>query len=142
MLSQVYCILLQRHVKCLAKIGNYRMKSLSYLNKYFIKYKWRFLLGILFIGITNVFNVYKPEFFGDAIYNLTTIDAEENDIIWEALKLGLIYMGIALCSGFFLFLQRQTIIVMSRFIEYDMKNEVYSHYQKLSYSFYKKNSRL
>ncbi len=63
-----------------------------------------------------------------------------NDVIWLSLKLGGIYMLLSACSGLFLFFMRQTIIVMSRFIEYDIKNEIYDHYQKLSYSFYKKNA--
>lgn len=126
----------------MAKIANYSMKSLRYLNKYFIKYKWRFLLGILFIAITNVFNVYKPEFFGNTVDDLKNWGSgtEDKDVIMEALYVGLIYMGLAVAAGFFLFLQRQTIIIMSRFIEYDLKNEIYQQYQRLSYSFYKKNN--
>ena len=126
----------------MAKIANYSMKSLRYLNKYFIKYKWRFLLGILFIAITNVFNVYKPEFFGNTVDDLKNWGSgtEDKDVIMEALYVGLIYMGLAVAAGFFLFLQRQTIIIMSRFIEYDLKNEIYQQYQRLTYSFYKKNN--
>ncbi len=63
-----------------------------------------------------------------------------DDVIWLSVKLGGIYMLLSACSGLFLFFMRQTIIVMSRFIEYDIKNEIYNHYQKLSYSFYKKNA--
>ena len=63
-----------------------------------------------------------------------------NEAIWLSLKIGGIYLILSACSGFFLFLMRQTIIVMSRFIEYDIKNEIYQQYQKLSFSFYKKHS--
>lgn len=126
----------------MAKIAIISMKSLRYLNKYFIKYKWRFLLGIIFIAITNVFNVYKPEFFGNTVDDLKNwgSGSENKDVIMEALYVGLIYMGLAIAAGFFLFLQRQTIIIMSRFIEYDLKNEIYQQYQRLTYSFYKKNN--
>ena len=118
------------------------MKSLRYLNKYFIKYKWRFLLGITFITATNFFNVYKPEFFGDTVDSLKDWDptTAEHDVLIEALIVGGKYLLIALTAGFFLFLTRQTIIIMSRFIEYDLKNEIYVQYQRLNYSFYKENS--
>lgn len=118
------------------------MKPLRYLNKYFFKYKWNLLLGILFIAITNLFNVYKPEFFGDSIDQLKNWGANDNSeiLIGEAVKVGLIYLSLSLASGFFLFLTRQSIIIMSRHIEYDLKNEIYDHYQKLDYSFYKRNN--
>ena len=118
------------------------MKPLRYLNKYFFKYKWHLLLGILFIAITNLFNVYKPEFFGDSIDQLKDWGANGNsdNLLGEAVKVGLIYLSLSLASGFFLFLTRQSIIIMSRHIEYDLKNEIYDHYQKLDYSFYKRNS--
>ena len=91
------------------------MKSLRYLNKYFIKYKWRFLLGITFITATNFFNVYKPEFFGDTVDSLKDWDpaTAEHDVLIEALIVGGKYLLIALTAGFFLFLTRQTIIIMS-----------------------------
>lgn len=117
------------------------MKSLRYLNKYFIRYKWRFLLGILFIAATNFFKVKMPEYFGNQMDNLKNIDpTDAENIILIALAAGGMYMLIGLISGIFLFFTRQAIIVMSRFIEYDMKNEIYNHYQELDYSFYKKNS--
>ena len=118
------------------------MKPLRYLNKYFFKYKWHLLLGILFITITNLFNVYKPEFFGDSIDQLKDWGANGNsdNLLGEAVKVGLIYLLLSLASGFFLFLTRQSIIIMSRHIEYDLKNEIYDQYQKLDYSFYKRNS--
>lgn len=118
------------------------MKSLSYLNKYFFKYKWRFLLGILFIVGSNWFKVEMPNFFGDTTDELTEWTTKNNpeDIFSYALKVGGYFMLLSVISGFFLFLTRQTIIIMSRLIEYDMKNEIYKHYQKLNYSFYKKNN--
>jgi ATP-binding cassette subfamily B protein len=117
------------------------MKSLSYLNKYFVKYKWRFLLGILFIAVSNYFGVQMPLYLKTTIDDLmkgNTITNVESALLLS-LKLGGIYMFFSLCSGFFLFLMRQTIIVMSRLIEYDLKNEIFDQYQKLDFLFYKKN---
>ncbi|MBL4862015.1 MAG: ABC transporter ATP-binding protein, partial [Crocinitomicaceae bacterium] len=118
------------------------MKSLSYLNKYFIKYKWRFLLGILFIIGTNFFKVEMIEYFGDTIDALTTWgeDNKEKDVLLVALKTGGIFMLLSFCAGLILFLQRQAIIIMSRLIEFDLKNEVYQQYQQLTFTFFKQNS--
>jgi ATP-binding cassette, subfamily B, multidrug efflux pump len=136
------CLLLQRYANVDAKIGNYRMKSLSYLNKYFIKYKWRLLLGTLFIVISNYFGVRMPLFVKDAVdqFMNTVVETSPDDTLLIALKLGGLYMLLSICSGFFLFLTRQTIIIMSRLIEYDLKNEIYDQYQRLDYGFYKQNS--
>ena len=136
------CLLLQRYANVDAKIGNYRMKSLSYLNKYFIKYKWRLLLGTLFIVISNYFGVRMPLFVKDAVdqFMNTVVETTPDDTFLIALKLGGLYMLLSIFSGFFLFLTRQTIIIMSRLIEYDLKNEIYDQYQRLDYGFYKQNS--
>lgn len=75
----------------------------------------------------------------DDLMKSTTITSIE-DALYLSLKIGGIYMLLSLISGFFLFLMRQTIIVMSRLIEFDLKNEIYSHYQKLDFTFYKKNA--
>jgi ATP-binding cassette subfamily B protein len=133
---------LQRYANVDAKIGNYRMKSLSYLNKYFIKYKWRLLLGTLFIVISNYFGVRMPLFVKDAVdqFMNTVVETTPDDTFLIALKLGGLYMLLSIFSGFFLFLTRQTIIIMSRLIEYDLKNEIYDQYQRLDYGFYKQNS--
>ncbi|MFK7786961.1 MAG: ABC transporter ATP-binding protein [Crocinitomicaceae bacterium] len=117
------------------------MKSLSYLNKYFLKYKWRLLLGILFLVGTNFFKVQLPVYTGSRYDGLSDLSGKPDDfILEEALYIGLGYIAIALASGFFLFLTRQTIIIMSRYIEYDLKNEIYEHYQRLDYSFLSKQS--
>jgi ATP-binding cassette subfamily B multidrug efflux pump len=118
------------------------MKSLQYLNKYFLKYKWRLLLGILFTVVSNYFGVQMPIYFKNAIDQLqvNASDTQPNDILWLAFQLGGIYMLLSLAKGFFLFLMRQTIIVMSRFIEFDLKNEIYTHYQTLDQGFFKRNS--
>jgi ATP-binding cassette, subfamily B, multidrug efflux pump len=118
------------------------MKSLSYLNKYFIKYKWRFLLGILFIVISNYFGVKMPVYVKDTTDQLlnNTVVTTTSQAVMLALKIGGIYVLLSAASGVFLFLTRQTIIVMSRLIEFDLKNEIYAQYQRLDYSFYKKNA--
>jgi ATP-binding cassette subfamily B multidrug efflux pump len=118
------------------------MKSLSYLNKYFLKYKWLFLLGIVFTVVSNYFGVKMPELVGDTINNLLAeIDKIGTEgLIITALKIGGVYMLLSLGKGFFLFLVRQTLIIMSRHIEFDLKNEIYAHYQRLDYGFYKKNN--
>lgn len=118
------------------------MKSLKHLNKYFLKYKWHFLLGILFTIISNYFGVRMPLFVKSTVDSLMSnvkIDSI-NDALLVSLKIGGIYMLLSISKGFFLFLMRQTIIVMSRHIEYDLKNEVYNQYQNLDLSFYKKNN--
>ena len=116
------------------------MKSLSYLNKYFIKYKWRFLLGILFIVIANYFGVQMPIYVKDTTDELikNTSVKTTTEGVSLALKIGGIYVLLSIASGVFLFLTRQTIIIMSRLIEFDLKNEIYAQYQRLDYSFYKK----
>lgn len=83
-----------------------------------------------------------PEFFGYIVNELkdNILQGTQEDILKFALTSGGYYMLLSLASGFFLFLTRQTIIIMSRFIEYDLKNEIYDQYQRLDYSFYKKNS--
>lgn len=118
------------------------MKSLTHLNKYFYKYRVRLLLGIFFVGLSNYFAVYSIKYVRDAIdyvksINSTVDTAQANkQLLWFAV--GILIM--TLLNGFFMFLMRQTIIVMSRMIEYDMKNEIYAYYQKLDISFYKRNN--
>lgn len=118
------------------------MKSLQYLNKYFVKYKWHFLLGILFTIISNYFGVRMPLYVKSTVDNLmgTTSINSVNDALLLSLQIGGIYILLSIGKGFFLFLMRQTIIVMSRLIEFDLKNEIYVHYQKLDLAFFKRNS--
>ena len=118
------------------------MTSLSYLNKYFLKYKWRFLLGILFTIASNYFGAQMPLIVKDAVNSLTNYSemAGLESVILLSLKVGGLYILLSLGKGFFLFLMRQTIIVMSRFIEYDLKNEIYQQYQKLDFNFFKMNN--
>jgi ATP-binding cassette subfamily B protein len=115
------------------------MKSLSYLNKYFIKYKWRLLLGVLFIVGSNLFYVYMPKLVGQAVDQFK-IGFDPSNWMSIALSLGGMYILMSIGKGILLFLTRQTVIVVSRFMEFDLKNEVYQQYQRLTYNFYKRNN--
>ena len=115
------------------------MKELQYLNKYFVKYKYRFLLGIVITIVAQIFKLYVPKFFGDsirAIENASNFKEETQSILFQNFIYTLI---VALIGGFLTFLMRQTLIVMSRHIEFDLKNDIYKHYQTLTQRFYKKN---
>ena len=138
------------------------MKHLAVLNKYFWKYRWRFFLGIIFVLLSNYFKILQPQvtrFVVDAVakslpgysikHGSDNYDPLIRGLILKASSLsfgekivwcGVTLLVLALISGFFLFLMRQTIIVMSRYIEFDQKNEVYQHYQILDANFYKQNS--
>ncbi len=118
------------------------MKELQFLNKFFLKYKWRLLLGLLITIVARVFSLVAPKFVGNSItavenhFAAEVVDGSIQDIL---LKNILIIVATALIAAFFTFLMRQTIINMSRFIEFDLKNEVFQQYQRLSLNFYKKN---
>jgi len=171
------------------------MKSLQHLNKYFLKYRWRFALGTIFIVLTNIFNVYSPQLINEGIAVLRKAnenyfsplqsalkenpDLDKNEFVqsgnlelpeslqylskwfhWDVadlatfsdhsdlmmtvaklgLLLALLYLVVYVIKGIFLFYTRQTIIVMSRLIEFDLKNEVFDKYQLLSPAFYKMNN--
>jgi len=120
-----------------------RLKALQYLNKYFSKYKWRILIGLLITILSKLLALQVPKIIGQS-FNVVedylkdkTIDVAS--VKKELLINVLIIIGVALLSGFFTFLMRQTLIVTSRLIEFDLKNEIYQQYQKLSLNFYKKN---
>jgi ATP-binding cassette subfamily B protein len=118
------------------------MKSLRYLNKYLLKYKWWLMLGIIFVTLSNAFYVVMPVIAQesmDKIVALADNTKSENNLWLLALQIAGIYMLFSLIKGVFLFFTRQTIIKASRFIEYDLKNEIYNKYQELSFSFYKRN---
>lgn len=129
------------------------MKSLKHLNKYFIKYKWYLILGTLFTFISNLFGVVPAQVVRYALDLVKeTIDLyflyegfEAQRSVYDFFAFSILLYGslillLALLKGFFLFLVRQTLIVMSRHIEYDLKNEIYAHYQTLPLSFYRKNN--
>jgi len=117
------------------------MKHLKYLNKFLWKYKKILLLGLIFILVTNIFAIYPAEFVRNALDGLLEkLNSQNNDdISFILLKYGLLIVLFAILKGIFLYLTRQTIIVMSRKIEFDLKNEVFDKYQALSIAFYKIN---
>lgn len=118
------------------------MKELRYLNKYFYKYRGRLLLGLLITMIATVFRIVVPAKIGDSAdaIDLFLKDEISQEMLKSRLQNNiLLLLGAALASGFFTFLMRQTIIVVSRYIEYDLKNEVFRQYERLSLSFYKRN---
>ena len=117
------------------------MKHLKVLNHYFIKYKWHLISGLIFVSLSSIFGTYQGVIVRNGTNRIIDILREEsllNNSIF--LQYGLTIIGLALISGLFMFLMRQTIIVMSRHIEYDQKNEIYAHYQSLDASFYKKHT--
>ncbi len=146
------------------------MKHLKAINKYFWKYRWRLLFGIIFIVLSNYFRILSPQLSGyvidkveqtirttvekshysnkrhEANYDIlvqklvNVLDNGKADFSRTIIICGITLLLMALLGGFFMFLMRQTIIVMSRHIEYDQKNEVYKHYQQLDTTFYKRHS--
>ena len=119
------------------------MKALQYINKYLSKYKWRIIIGLLITILSKLLALQVPRIIGNS-FNIVEeyLNNTVTDIVFvkqELLKNVLIIIGVALLSGFFTFLMRQTIIVTSRLIEFDLKNEIYQQYQRLSLNFYKKN---
>lgn len=142
------------------------MNQLGALNKYFWKYRTRLGMGIVFVSLSNYFNVLSPQVTGfvidfvqrslhlpgykpasrppayDGLVNkfIQKVEGQDYTLGKVVAICGVTILILALLRGFFLFLMRQTIIVMSRFIEYDQKNEIFIHYQKLDTAFYKRNS--
>ncbi|MBQ4914373.1 ABC transporter ATP-binding protein [Maribacter sp. MMG018] len=118
------------------------MKELRHLNKYFKKYWPKLFIGIIITIIARLFQLVMPSYVNKTItvveqfINSEIAKTEAKSFLLEYI---LIIVGAALLSGFFTFLMRQTIINVSRYIEYDLKNEIFDHYQKLSLNFYKKN---
>ncbi len=151
------------------------MKELKHLNKYFLKYKWHIVIGLIFIILTNYFKVYAPVLFNEGVdyieaslesvtenttspelpqsiqwledkgiislnQNLDSADSREESTRYVILLLALLFGLIFIVQGVFLFFTRVTLIIMSRRIEFDLKNEIYTQYQKLSLAFFKRNN--
>ncbi|MCB0651331.1 MAG: ABC transporter ATP-binding protein [Saprospiraceae bacterium] len=129
------------------------MNHLSYLNKFFYKYRRHLLLGILFVFASNYFRSLQPQIIRDALdlvienlgaYN-KMVDGPEKQALYGEIGKKLLYfggvvLGLALLMGVFMYFMRQTIIVMSRLVEYDMRKEIFAHYEKLTTAFYKRNN--
>ena len=120
------------------------MKSLTHLNKYFFKYRYQLLLGMVFVAVNNYFGAEAKLYVGKGTDYVKDLMASHvpfgSDINWKLLGFGGLIMGLVLLQAIFMFFMRQMIIVMSRHIEYDLKNEIYAHYQTLDQSFYKRNN--
>ena len=119
------------------------MKELKYLNKYLFKYRVSLFLGILITIIARIFSLFAPRLIGNSLTAVERYILDDSlglDVIKEELFWNIvIIISAALIAGFLTFLMRQTIINVSRYIEYDLKNEIFEHYQKLCLSFYKNN---
>lgn len=129
------------------------MRSLAHLNKYFWRYRVRFLLGILFVTVSNFYAILPPKIVRlafDLMQEISIIDTHFSNTPFNsylsdtAIGIWFFFGGVivlsAIFKGFFMFLMRQTIVIMSRLIEYDLKNEIYDHYQQLSLAFFKRNN--
>ncbi len=127
------------------------VKHLRHLNKYFVKYKWRFLLGVLFVALSNVFRALQPSVVREALDSVwvnleayNTASEADRELLYnvlgrELLVLAGILLLLALLMGIFMYFMRQTIIVMSRLIEYDLRKEIFTQYERLDLTFYRKN---
>lgn len=119
------------------------MKELQKLNHYFIKYKYRFLIGIAITIIAQIFSLVTPKLISKSLALIEdftkTPGMDGNQVKQDLLWYLLIIVGATFVYGILTFLKRQTLIVMSRYIEFDLKNDVFKHYEKLSQNFYKKN---
>lgn len=129
------------------------MKHLQGLNHYFVTYKWHFIWGIVFVAASNYFKVLQPQIIREALdlvfenlklYNNIS-GFESQSVFYEYVAETLLFFGVlvlilALIMGIFMYFTRQTIIVMSRLIEYDMRKAIFAHYQDLDLAFYRKNN--
>ncbi len=129
------------------------MKNLAYLNRYFLQYKWRILAGIVFVSLSNYFRVLQPQVIREALdlvvenlgfYRSVEAFPAAREALFDSLGTTLLLFGglvllLALLMGVFMYFMRQTIIVVSRLIEYDLRRDLYAHYQRLSRGFYRRN---
>ena len=129
------------------------MKHLAYLKKFFWTYRYRFALGIVFVGLANLFRVWQPRLIRQALDTvvervkyyqghggISTHPEAFSELSRQVAWFGLGVIGLALLMGLFMFFMRQAVIVMSRLIEYDMRKEIFAHYERLDLAFYKRNS--
>ena len=128
------------------------MEELKYLNKFFWKYRTRFLLGIIFVTLSNYFRVLQPQVVREGfdlvvdhigmyrLFNGFELQADFYGVLARTLLYyGLLVLALALVMGIFMYFMRQTIIVMSRLIEYDVRKEIFAQYERLTSAFYKRN---
>lgn len=119
------------------------MKELKYLNKFFLKYRNKIIIGILITIIARIFALVAPNLVGDSITLIEKYFLESSineNLLKEKLLINIfLIIGSAFVAGIFTFLMRQTLINVSRYIEFDLKNEIYNKYQELDQKFYKNN---
>lgn len=120
------------------------MKELQYLNKYFVKYKYHFLFGIITTIIAQIFSLFTPKLISKSLnaiedYMKSTQVVDTSFVKTELLHNILFIIATTIIAGILTFLMRQTLIVMSRHVEFDLKNEVFRQYENLSQNFYKQN---
>ncbi len=120
------------------------MKELQYLNKYFVKYKYRFLFGIVITIVAQIFMLFTPKLISKSFKAIEEsmkpgVVVDKTAIAGDLMNNILLIIATTLIAGALTFLMRQLLIVMSRLIEFDLKNEVFSHYEILTQNFYKKN---
>ncbi len=130
------------------------MQPLFYINKYFIRYKWHFLGGIVFVSLSNYFRVLQPQYIRDAMnlvmenltkYNALAVGSPERLALYNQLSSSLVWFGgiVLLCAllmGLFMYFMRQTIVVMSHLVIRDLREEIFLKYESLDTAFYKRNS--
>ena len=123
------------------------MQALKYLNKYFIKYKWLLGAGAFFVIVSVIFKLFPALLIRNSFDTIAAVienyktGAVQNELVrWELIKYGLFIIASAVLQGIFMYFMRQTIVVMSRHIEYDLKNVVFEQYQRLTQRFFKQNN--
>lgn len=129
------------------------MKELKFLNAYFLKYKWKLLLGIIFVSLSNYFRILQPQMIREAldlvmdniqIYRMLDAGPVREQLVKSLggllLEFGGLVIVLALCMGVFMYFMRQTIIVMSRLIEYDLRKLIFQKFESLSVEFYKRSN--
>lgn len=121
------------------------LKQLWTLNTYFLKYKWRFLAGIVFVLLMNYFRIVQPQMIREAldlvVEELKNPSPNARQTLGPQLvRFGLIVFGCAVLMGLFMYFMRQTIIVISRLIEYDLRKNIFAHYSTLDQTFYRKQT--
>jgi len=116
------------------------LKALRYLNKFFFKYKYRLIIGVICTIVARILTLFTPRLIGNSLNVVEKYingDITDLEIVKSKLLINiLLILGTVLLAGFFTFLMRQAIIVMSRLIEFDLKNEIFEQYERLSLNFY------
>ncbi len=128
------------------------MKELKHINQYFLRYKWYIILGFVFVALSNYFRVLQPQAIRqalDLVYDnlklhglFSGFQAQEElyrEIGQSLLYFGVLVLVLALIMGVFMYFMRQTIIVMSRLIEYDLRKEIFQHYERMDQAFFRRN---